>query len=291
MACTAATGSPVIRLSELRWVPEASTTGVVPLRVAVGAVISPRGTVESYRPLVTYLSRQLGRPIELVQRRTYTETNALIERGEVDVAFVCTSAYVAGHDAFGMELLVAPEVRGRAVYQSLLIVPTASPAWRMADLRGKVFAFPDPMSFSGRVYPTVLVDALGETPASFFERTFFTYSHDSALRAVVAGLADGAAIDSLVFDMTLAREPELGQHLRVIERSPPFGIPPVVVGPQVRPQLRATLQELLLTMDEDPTGEGQRVLEGLGIDRYVIVDDAQYASARRLIQLVGPLRP
>ncbi len=61
--------------------------------------------------------------MELVLRRTYAEINDLVESGYVDVAFVCTSAYVAGHDKFGMELLVAPQVNGETTYYSLLIVP------------------------------------------------------------------------------------------------------------------------------------------------------------------------
>ncbi|MBL8102475.1 MAG: PhnD/SsuA/transferrin family substrate-binding protein [Anaerolineales bacterium] len=75
-------------------------------------MISPEGTIQSYSPLLQYLEEKLDRPVELVQRRTSLEVNDLIERGEVDVAFVCTSAYVEGHDTFGMELLAAPQVNG-----------------------------------------------------------------------------------------------------------------------------------------------------------------------------------
>jgi phosphonate transport system substrate-binding protein len=41
-----------------------------PLRVAIAAVISPKGNVESYGDLLNYLGRKLNRPIELVQRQT-----------------------------------------------------------------------------------------------------------------------------------------------------------------------------------------------------------------------------
>ena len=188
-----------VDLNNLQPLPTPEGHEAIPLRVAVAAVISPEGTVQSYSPLLAYLEEKLNRPIELVQRRTYLEVNDLIEHGEVDVAFVCTSAYVQGHDTFGMELLVAPQVNGETTYNSLLIVPVSSAAKSMEDLRGKVFAFTDPISLSGRVYPTYLVHQLGFTPEEFFSRTFFTYSHDEAIRAVASGVADGAAVDSLVF--------------------------------------------------------------------------------------------
>lgn len=279
---------PYVDLSRREPLPVAAPGEVVPLRVAVAAIISPVGTAESYSDLIRYLGRKLGRPVELVQRRTYAESNQLIEEKKVDVGFVCTSAYVAGHDDFGMELLVAPEVNGERVYYSVLIVPAASDIHRLADLRGKVFAFTDPMSHSGRVYPTYLLQKLGTTPDEFFSRTFFTYSHDKAIQAVAAGVADGAAVDSMVLDYALSRDPSLAQRIRIIHKSPPFGIPPVVVPPNLSPKLKAQLRQILLDMADDP--EGRPILDGLGIDRFVELDDAAYDTARQVIQQTGGFR-
>jgi phosphonate transport system substrate-binding protein len=186
-----------------------------------------------------------------------------------------------------MELLAAPQVNGETVYYSLLIVPADSLARSMADLRGQVFAFTDPMSNTGRNYPTYLVQQLGSTPEVFFARTFFTYSHDDAIRAVADGLADGAAVDSLVYDFAIARDPALVEKTQVIHRSPPFGIPPVAVSPNLRPQLRAELQGLLLGMADDP--EGRQGLRAIGVDRFAPIDDSAYDSARELLATVGAL--
>ena len=260
--------------------PSYSPNDTKPLRVAVAAVISPKGTVESYSNLLTYLGRKLNRRVELVQRQTYAEVNDLVKSGDVDVAFVCTSAYVVGQRDFGMELLVAPQVNGETVYYSLLIVPADSPARSLADLRGKVFAFTDPMSLTGRVYPTSLVKSLDGMPESFFSRIFFAYSHDNAIQAVANHVADGAGVDSLVYNYLLARDPTVGTRVRVIDRSPAFGIPPVVVNPNLSPQLKETLRGLFLQMDSDPAG--QTILGNLMIDRFVLVSDRIYDSARAL---------
>ncbi len=278
-ACAPPRGEP-IDLNRLEPLPTALRQETVPLRVAIAAVLSPRGTVESYDPLLSYLQDRLNRPVELVQSATYAETNELIEAGAVDIAFVCTGAYITGAREFGMQLLAAPEVDGKTVYHSWLIVRTDSPAQSMADLRGKVFAFTDPLSFSGWSYPTYLVSELHERPETFFARTFFTYSHDSAIRAVAGGLADAAAVDSLIYTSLLEREPQLKTQVKVIHRSPAFGMPPVVVSPGIRPQLRAELQEIFLGLADDP--QGRQVLQSLGIDRFVLVDDSAYESAREV---------
>ncbi len=78
---------PTIVLSDPEPLPACdSVANTIPLRVAIAAIISPQGTAESYTPLLDYLGTRLSRPIELVQRRTYTEVNDLIEQGEVALA-------------------------------------------------------------------------------------------------------------------------------------------------------------------------------------------------------------
>ena len=273
-----------VDLNNLQPLPTPEGYAAIPLRVAVAAVISPKGTIASYSPFLDYLEVKLNRPIELIQRRTYLEVNDLIEHGEVDIAFVCTSAYVQGHDTFGMELLVAPQVDGKTTYNSYLIVPSLSKAQGITDLRGKVFAFTDPISLSGRVYPTYLLQQDGFSPEEFFARTFYTYSHDEAIRAVASGLADGAAVDSLVYDYAVARDPLLAEKVRVIHRSPNFGIPPVVVSQLTRPQIKEELQTLLLGMTNDPAARA--ALTSIGMERFVLIDDSAYDNVRDLVDVI-----
>lgn len=273
-----------IDLSQRQPLPAIAPAEIVPLRLAVAAIISPQGTAESYGELADYLGEKLHRPVQLIQRRTYAEVNGLVASQSVDLAFVCTSAYIDGKSSFGMELLVAPEINGQTVYHSALIVPTDSHTASLADLRGGVFAFTDPMSFTGRVYPTHLLLELGAGPDTFFGRTFFTYSHDRAIEAVAAGVADGAAVDSLVLDYAFKRNPALQEQLRIIHLSPPFGIPPVVAPPDLPARQRLLLYELLLEMDQNPAG--REILQHLGIDRFVPISDTAYDAVRDLIAQV-----
>ena len=273
-----------IDLSQRQPLPAIAAAEVIPLRLAVAAIISPQGTAESYAELANYLGEKLHRPVQLIQRRTYAEVNDLVAEQDVDLAFVCTSAYIDGSDEFGMQLLVAPEINGHIEYHSALIVPAGSSAQTLADLRGRVFAFTDPMSFSGRVYPTYLVQEMGEDPEDFFSKTFFTYSHDRAIHAVAAGVADGAAVDSLVLEYAFKRNPEMKDQLRIIHLSPPFGIPPVVVPSGLPARQKTLLYETLLQMDRDP--RGTEILNHLGIGRFVHIADAAYDEARRLTNLV-----
>lgn len=255
------------------------------LRVAVAAVLSPEGTIETYAALADYLGEQLGMPAVLIQRRTYAEVNALVAAGEVDLAFVCTSAYVKGSGDGTMDLLVVPEIGDQSVYRSAVIVPITSQAHAMADLRGGAFAFTDPMSLTGRAYPTSLVHALGMPVDDFFAEVVFTYSHDDAVRAVAHGLVDGAGVDELVLQHVMARDPDISEKVRVINLSPEYGIPPVVVPSTTSTEVRERFTRLLVGLSSD--FDARPVLTDLGIDRFVVPDVDLYDSARLLMRSYG----
>ncbi len=257
----------------------------IPLRVAVAGVLSPETTFAPYGDLVAYLGEHLGRPAQMLQGKTYAEVNELVRTGQVDLAFVCTGAYVVGERDFGMRLLAVPQVRGETVYYSYIIVPADSPAQTLAALQGKVFAFTDPMSNSGHLAALEMLRQLGVSPGEFFRRTIFTYSHDRSIQAVAEGLVDGAAVDSLVYVHLLELEPAYREKVRVIERSPPYGMPPVVVHPRLDPELQEQLQVLLLGMDEDEAGRA--ILDQLDIDRFVPPDKHAYDSVRQMMEALG----
>jgi len=88
----AAAPPPFIDLDERVDLPAEGIGEVAPLRIAVAAILSPEGNIESYGALADYLGAELHRPVEIVQRRTYHETHDLLAARAVGIGFVCTCA-------------------------------------------------------------------------------------------------------------------------------------------------------------------------------------------------------
>jgi phosphonate transport system substrate-binding protein len=284
-ACGPGYDAQPVELSETEPRDEESPTAVAPrapvLRLAVAPVISPRETfVSHYGDLLEYVGDTLEMPVELIQGKTYAEINDLMRSGDATFAFVCTNPYLQGQEDFGMELLVAPEVQGQTSYHSYLIVQRDSDIDSLEDLRGRVFAFSDPLSNSGRLAPLYQLALEGETPETFFDRYIFTYAHDNSIKAVSEGLVDGAAVDSLVYDYWAATGSEYAAGTKIVDRWGPFGINPVVVHPDLDEDLKNRLRQTLLTMNEDP--RGSRILSSLDIDRFIVPDDSIYDSVRTM---------
>ncbi len=255
---------------------------------AISAMVSPARTFSDYQAFMRLLGKRLHQPVELKQRKTYEEVNELLRTGNADCGLVCTGAFIHADRHFKETVVAVPVVHGEETYHSYVIVRKDRPYTSFADLKGKVFAFTDELSNSGALYPTYLLAKRGETPDHYFSYTFFTHSHDKSVEAVARGLADGAAVDSLVYDALVAAAGPCALATRIIHRSPPFGIPPVVVSPKLPPDHRRKIARALLTFADEP--EGKAALARLGIDRFARPPAHLYDSVREMESFVDRFR-
>ncbi len=259
-----------------------------PIRIAVGGMITPREGFAYYKRFLDYVEGKLGMEVKFVDRENYAEINNLLKSGDIDVAFVCGGPYVDGHDEFGVELIAAPFAYGGTVYYSYVIVHADSGNRSFMDLKGKTFAFTDPLSNTGKLVPTYMLARMHETPESFFSKHVFTYAHDKSIKAVAQGLVDGAAVDSLIWEYANKTDPEVTSKTLIVEKSPPYGIPPVVARISLDPEVKAELKKIFLDAHNDPTGA--EILKGMMIDRFVEIDDSAYDSIRDMKRWVAQNR-
>ena len=250
------------------------------LRIAVGSMITPREGFNYYKKLLDYIGDKMGKPVKFVTRNKYSEVNSLLKLGLLDAAFVCSQPYVKGHDEFGLELLVIPQINGEKVYYSYIIAPIDSPLKSFDELRGKSFAFSDPDSNTGKLVPTYMLARINETPDSFFGKTEFTYAHDLSIKAVADKIVDGAAVDSLIWEYYNKFNPEITSKTKVISRSPPYGIQPVVVPPGINAETKNKLRKVFLDIHKEE--KGRNILKGMMIDKFILGDDKTYNSVREM---------
>ena len=254
-----------------------------PLRIGLTAVIV-EDFLQLNRQLLQYVGEKVGVPVELVLRKSYQEMNDMLEKGEVDVAFVCSPPYILGRDKFGLELLVVPQINGEPLYYSYVVVPKDSEAKRFEDLRGKVYAFSDPLSNSGKLVPTYFLAKMGETPETFFKRYIYTQSHYNSIEAVAVGFVDGASVDSYVWDLADATDPKFTKKTKIIEKFIPFPFTPFVIRKEIDPVLKERIRGAFLNMHSD--AKGKEILNKLRIDKFVKVPDSFYNPVREMLNFV-----
>lgn len=279
-ACGKDPPDPRISFSDVETSTGGAPSVVKPLRIAIASTVSPQRNLRDYERMLQYLGRKMKMPVGVVQRSGYSECIALLENREVDAAFVCSGPYVEAKERFGAEALVVPQVGGTGTYCAYVIARKGGPVRSFADLRGKVFAFTDPLSTTGKLYPAHLLAKVGASAETYFSKTIITWGHDNSIEAVAHGLADGAAVSSLVWESLAKTGNGAASQTTVVARSAPFGMPPVVVHPRLDPLLKKRLLDVFLSMHLDP--EGKALLSQAGIERFTVGMDSTYDGVRRM---------
>lgn len=233
-----------------------------------------------------YLSDRLQRPIRFVRRKTYAEITDLLLTGELSAAWICSFSYVFHRNS--LRLVATPVFRGEPYYESYLIVPAADTATQgYADLADKVFAYVEPRSNTGYLYPRYAIQQLGEEPSGYFRDTFFTWSHPESVHAVAERVADAAAVDSYIWEALRLSAPALTDRTRVVSRSKQFGFPPVVAGALLGESERRALADIILNMHED--AEGRRLLGLLHLDRFIPPREEIYDGIPPMSEALRPV--
>lgn len=231
-----------------------------------------------------YLEARLNRPVEFVQRDRYRDTMDLLQQHKVDFAWICDYPYVMLKKE--LRLLAVALNEGKPSYRSYLIVPARDSLTRsINDLKGSVFAYADPYSNTGYLVPRFEIKRSGQDPTTFFKRTFFTWSHRKAVDAVAAGLAQGAAVDSYVWDSLNKVRPDITAKTRIAWKSEEYGFPPLVAQSNVPDADFLLMQDVLLNMRND--AHGRRLLERLNLTGFIAGSPRLYDSVTEMMRLFG----
>ncbi len=255
------------------------------LRVAIATVISPRESFSYYKDLFEFLSQQLNRKIEFKQSMTYQEVNDMLSKNLVDMAFICSGAYVVGSDH--LELLVVPVVNGLPYYRGYIITNEANNIFQFEDFKGKSFTYSDPLCFTGKLYIDSRLMDMETTADEFFGEVKFSMSHDVSIQMVSRNMVDGASVNGLIFDYMSEYHPDHVGRIRIIEKSGYNGIPPIVNSLLMPRDLREEIQAFFLNMHE--TSTGKEILDKLLIDRFILGNDSLYHGLREAKNIYEPV--
>ncbi len=233
--------------------------------------------------LAECLSSQLELRIEPLLDRNWRIRDAMVRRGEVDLFWICGLPYVWMADGGDpVELLAAPVMSGaryggEPVYFSDIVVAESSVIRSSEHLKGTRWAYNEPGSHSGYNSARVWLARNGLAWDDFRE-VWEAGTHVRALRWIMGGRVDVAAIDTTVLDWELKRRPELTREIRRIDTVGPSPIPPWVALRSVPTEVRWAIKDALMTLKDGPMG--REILSEFGLSGFVQIEDGNYDPIR-----------
>jgi len=263
-----------IDFTKKEFIPPESETDDTPIRVAIISVLSPSDTIKSYRKIANYIGDRLDRPAILIQRKSYNEISNLIINGGADIALLTTGSYITNNEVDGIEPIALQQRMGSPYNQGYIVVNSKDNYEDLNSLRGKSFAFTDPISYSGYISVKTQLLELDDSPESFFSDYTFTYNQKESLRGVLNNIFDAATISSLTYESIKTQNPSMIKDLKIIGKSEPMGTGPVVISESLSDKEKKIIRDSFITMHEDKSMLA--TLDNLFIDRYLPFDSTFY---------------
>lgn len=164
-------------------------------------------------------------------------------------------------------------------YRSRVVVRINDPAASVSDLRGRRAAINERSSNSGmNLFRAMIAPIAHRQP--FFASVSETGSHAASVRAVVAGAADVAAIDTITFAHLERHAPQLTGALRTIGWTIPSAGLPLVTSAQASASDVRLLRRALRAVAIDPALAATR--DALLIDGFEVVRPARYDALLKI---------
>lgn len=166
--------------------------------IAFGVITSENAAdrIKRYKLAQDYLSNALGVQIAWRQATDYAGIIQGIISHKIQLANFgpasFSKAYILSH---GQVTPIVEELDqfGNKGYYSVMVVRKDSGYDKVADLKGKVYAFADPNSTSGFQAPTYFLTKQGYPPNKFFGKTVFSGSHENSIMALYHKSVDGCS--------------------------------------------------------------------------------------------------
>lgn len=260
-----------------------------PDRLQIGVL--PDESEESLRkrhaPLLTYLSDQTDRQVELVIPKNYGHLLKLFGQGKVDLAYFGGLTFVQAEAWYGAEPLVLRDLDAR--FSSLFIAHKDTPENSLEEFRGASLSFGSKLSTSGHLMPRHFIQTeLNSTPEDFFSSLSFSGSHDRTAYnvrdgEVKLGVANREIIEKMLQDGRLSRN-----NIKIIWQTPPYSDYVWSVQKSMETELKNKLRDAFLKLSKhNPTDA--TILERTGANIFLPANRSDYKQLRHIAAQRGLL--
>ena len=239
--------------------------------------------------IADFLSKKSGYHVTGTVLTSYAAVTEGMTSGNVDIGWVGPLDYVIAHQKNGAEAVTKSVRNGLPSYKAFIIVNANSGINSVKDLKGKKFAFGDPLSASSSLYPRAAMKAAGLDPEH--DVTGVNISNQSQIAVEVCqGVVDAGAIydDARTNAGVDTSCPGVMQKTKIIYTTdPPVPGDPQMIRHNMNPTQKQKLKDAMIALGSDPTMK-DALKKLYTIDALVPAQDSDYDNLRAVVKSVNP---
>lgn len=226
------------------------------------------------------MQKNLGIPVKLIPASDYSAVIEAMRTKKAEIGFFGPLSYVLATKEAGVEAFAAAAPKGGdGSYHSIITVLSKSPYKTWADLKGKRIALVDPASTSGSLMPHLMVlQATGMELEKYFSKVLYCGTHPGALKALVNGTVDVAAVEERLSDVMEQKGLIPVGSVRELTRSEVLPPSPFAFRTDMDPQLKEKIRAAVLAIKDLPLNTSN-----IDMDHCRPISDADYKVVADLV--------
>jgi len=255
-----------------------------PLKMGFVPSLDTNKITLSAKALSAALEQKTGYTIKTTVMTSYAAVIEAMRGDQVDVAWLAPLSYVQARKEVGADVMLISQRGGQTSYYGILLARKDSGIKTIQDFKGKRFAFTDPMSTSGSLYPRELFLRSGINPDKDL-KPMFAGKHDAAVIAVYNGQAAGCSVyggtKTDARDRVTGTFPDVKDKLFIVARTASIPNDNVAANKSLPADMRAKLTKALLDIANSPEGK-KMLIDVADIDGLKPAKDSEYDSVREM---------
>lgn len=228
---------------------------------------SPSVSVQRWQPLLDHLSRQTGGEIRFITAPSVTTFEERVLAGHYDYVFLNPLLFQQARHKIDYRALA----RDEQALSGVLVVRRDGPA-SLAELRGRIIAFPAPRALAATLMPRRDLQRAGVPHGVVYLGT-----HESVFRSVRQGEHVAGGGSRRTFELLPEAE---RAELRILHQTSPVVSHIFAVHPRVPPAEAERVRQALLKLHRH--AQGDSLLGGVGMKRVVLAREEEFASLEGL---------
>ena len=254
--------------------------------------VEPFDTAPRLTPIYEHIGKaisdKLGCEVKVFVATNYNAEIEAMRNGKLEIGEFGPLGYVLAHEIAKAEAVAAfsnKEGKPDSYWASIVTYPESG-IKTVADIKGRSFAFSDPASTSGHLFPALGLRKAGLDPDKDV-KGIYAGSHTSSFEALYNKKVDAGELNSEQRESAIQRGHYKEGDLVFLWKSGPIPTDPIAVRGDLPEGFKKRLTEVLQNLDLSVLPEADRKIMGLGGTRFVPQTDAAYDEIRDLVKTLN----
>ena len=231
------------------------------------------------------IAKKLGCDVKMQITTNYNAEIEAMRNDKLELGEFGPRGYVLAHQVAKAEAVATFGAKdGKAEsYTASIVTWPGSPVQAMKDLPGHSFAFSDPASTSGHLYPAYAMRKNGIDPDKDV-KGFYAGSHGASFEAIRNHKVDAGELNSQeIAAATIAGSYKEGDYI-TLWKSDAIPIDPIAVRGNLPEGFKARVTTILQTLDLSELSADDLKIIGSSGARFVVAKDGDYNIVRDLVE-------